>query len=111
MWQTVSVGGVACPRGNARRRVSTLREAGLGPSLKNQKFARNKVTIAGELIIIGGRTGLAMKNYTDRHYLHEFMTGRRPPPRMTRFTRFINLVLWLSIVSLLAALAYLLMHG
>ena len=52
-----------------------------------------------------------MKNYTDRHYLHEFMTGRRPPPRITGFTRFINLVLWLSIVSLLAALVYLLMHG
>jgi hypothetical protein len=52
-----------------------------------------------------------MKNQNDRHYLHEFMTGQRPRPRVTTFGKCINFALWAIMASLLAQLAYLLIHG
>ena len=52
-----------------------------------------------------------MKNHNDRHYLHEFMTDQRPRPRVTTFSKCVNFALWAVMVSLLAQLAYLFVHG
>jgi hypothetical protein len=40
-----------------------------------------------------------------RHFLHEFMTGQRPARKPNKW---VNRVLWLIILSLLAAMAHLL---
>ncbi len=43
-----------------------------------------------------------------RHILHEFMTGQRPAAKSNKW---INLILWILIISLLGVLGYLLIHG
>jgi hypothetical protein len=54
---------------------------------------------------------LRMKHQNDRHYLHEFMTDQRSRPQVTTFSKCVNFALWVVMVSLLAQLAYLFVHG